>query len=383
VHQIPSCKNCGAPLSGAPGQLSVQCSYCGTNHHLAAPAALPAHAAPSPAPPSRKALAVVAISIALGLLIAFMVVRLSVGTGSGVSAGAGVNTSFRLGANTFGSTFLEWYTPTCLVDANGDGALDVAGLAAAPGSQRWKLHLVDGLTGNVLWSEKEYKPVNGIVCLSPHFFGLEADDFRLQLFPAKKLDSPLTIPLSDHIDQLGAGDGCVLIKTRDGAQKSVSLTAGPVGQCNAPGLGDPWGNWGINEGSTDSGVERVSAGKTFLLSYRNPGTPFLTLTARAQGQQLWTQSLSAIKPNSGLAFAVTPGMLVVYGVDPKDDDFGVVIGVDPETGAQRYAVRQDSSNSADFRSFHFSGKLVLIDWGFGLHAYDPADGRRVWHIGGR
>jgi hypothetical protein len=361
----------------------VQCAYCGTNNHLAAPRAAlsptPPVRAPSPAPQSRTALAIVSVLIALGIVATYVVVRLSVG----VSAGASPGRTLGLGSNTFASAFLEWYTPTCLVDANGDGALDVAGLAAAPGSERWKLHVVDGLTGNVLWSENEYKPVNGIVCLSPGFFGMESDDFRLRLYAAKKLGSPLLIPLTDHIDQVGAGAGCALFKTQDGAQKAVSLTAAPVSQCSAPTLDNPWGDWGIKERDTADGLKRTSGEETFSLTHRNPGTPFLTLTARAQKQQLWTQNLSAIKPSSGLAFAVTPGMLVVYGVDPKDDNYGVLVGVDPATGAQRYAVRQDSSNSAAFRSFHYNGKLLLVDWGFGLHAYDPADGRRAWHIGGR
>ncbi len=58
------------------------------------------------------------------------------------------------GSASVSSLFLEWYTPACLVDANGDGVLDVAGLSAGPGSDTWKLRMVDGATGSVLWSEK-------------------------------------------------------------------------------------------------------------------------------------------------------------------------------------------------------------------------------------
>ena len=107
------------------------------------------------------------------------------------------------------------------------------------------------------------------------------------------------------------------------------------------------------------------------------------MTAHSQHQQLWSTDLRVVKPNGGLSFAVTPSMLVVYAIDPSDNDYGVLVGLDPTTGLQRYAQRQDSHSSASFRSFHWNGRFVLIDWGFGLHAYDPTDGRRVWHIGGR
>jgi hypothetical protein len=41
----------------------------------------------------------------------------------------------------------EWYSAPCLVDANGDDVLDVAGRFAAPGSERWRVGVVDGKTG--------------------------------------------------------------------------------------------------------------------------------------------------------------------------------------------------------------------------------------------
>jgi hypothetical protein len=59
------------------------------------------------------------------------------------------------------------------------------------------------------------------------------------------------------------------------------------------------------------------------------------------------------------------------------------VGIDPATGAELYAKPQGSSWSGNIGSFEFNGRFVIAAWGAGLHAYEPATGERVWHIGGR
>jgi hypothetical protein len=287
------------------------------------------------------------------------------------------------GANPLATVFLEWYTPPCLVDANGDGALDLAGFSGTPGSEQWKLRLVDGKTGSVLWAENDYATTNSLVCASPRYFGIDGSDFRLRLFPAKALTSPLTIPVSDHIRKLGLASDCLLFKTSDGAQKMVDLAGNSVARCDPPTLLDAEGDWGVSTVETEKSLQGRSGATTFKLTYRSPGTPFLVLTARAQGRELWNKTLPVTKAGANLALVATPGLLITYGADPQDDHYGVLLAIDPESGVQRYALRQDSHNSGNFRSLQWNGRFVLIDWGFGLHAYDPADGHRVWHIGGR
>ena len=374
MNQVLRCSNCGAPLNPAPGQVSVLCAYCGVNNQVAATEReLPAAPAYSPAPTAHVAVAtrksrlrlVFAVGFALCIVVACV-----------IAFGGG------FGANPLTTALLEWYTPPCLVDANGDAALDLAGMSATPGSEQWKLRLVDGATGSVLWAENDYAPANGVICASPRYFGVDGGDFRLRLFSARALASPMTIPLSDHVDKLGLGDNCLLLKTADDAQKAIDLAGTSVARCAPPALTDAWGDWGVNT-DPDKGLERTSAAKTFKLTYRSPGTPFLILTARAQDRELWSKTLPAIRADSNLAFVVTPGLLIAYGADPQDNDYGVLVGIDPETGTQRYALRQDSHWSANFRSLHWNGRFVIIDWGFGLHAYDPSDGHRAWHIGGR
>ncbi len=56
----------------------------------------------------------------------------------------------------FGS-FHEWYSSEpCLVDANGDGTLDVAGFSGTPDQQTVPTAL-DGRTGKVLWTAAAYR----------------------------------------------------------------------------------------------------------------------------------------------------------------------------------------------------------------------------------
>ena len=387
MNQVVRCRNCGAPLSVGPGQPHVICGYCGVSSQLAPSAPLPTQVPHVPPPSTTSgrrsrtgliiAVALVVVLVLSGGIFSFLLVR---GSGPSLQSIAVPAT------NVFTAGLLEWYTPTCLVDANGDDALDIAGLSAAPGSALWTLRVVDGATGGVLWTENEYKPQGGIVCASPRFFGIDGDDFQLRLFRARSLaspPSPLLVPLSDHIDKLGQGNDCLLVKTRDGKQSSVSLANQPGSQCTPLAMREPSGDWGVEDSRAPDGLEHESGTTKYLLEYRTPGTPFLKMTAHAAHQQLWATDLRVVKPSDGLSFAVTPSMLVVYASDPSDSDYGVLVGLDPTTGVQRYAQRQDSHSSGSFRSFHWNGRFVLVDWGFGLHAYDPADGRRVWHIGGR
>ncbi len=81
----------------------------------------------------------------------------------------------------------------------------------------------------------------------------------------------------------------------------------------------------------------------------------------------------------------TPQMLVAWGRTTSNDPVGVIVGLDPQTGNQRYAVAQDShwSDGVSDIGLEFNGRYVIAVWGFGLHAYDPSNGERRWHIGGR
>ena len=73
-----------------------------------------------------------------------------------------------------------------------------------------------------------------------------------------------------------------------------------------------------------------------------------------------------------------------YGVKPGDDDHGVLVALETSDGRVRFQTRQSSTWSSNFaRTFIYNGHSLIMTWGFGVHAYDPQSGQRVWALGGR
>jgi hypothetical protein len=268
-----------------------------------------------------------------------------------------------------------------MVDANGDSVMDVAGLSAVPGSETWMLRVVDGVDGRSIWSGQRYAPSARLACGSPSVFGIDDVDFQLHVFPARHPDAAFAIRLDDHIDKVGVGQNCLLVQTSHGPETAVAFTGAHIDGCADAALGERGGDVHVTTRDT---LHASWDSTNYELSTRHPGTPFLLVSASSAGRLLWTNGLRYVRADAGLGMVATPNMLVVFGGDPRDDHYGVVIGIDPATGAERYAERQDSKWSGfPMQSMHFNGRYVIITWGYGLHAYDPSNGHRVWHVGGR
>ncbi len=158
----------------------------------------------------------------------------------------------------------EWYSKPCLVDANGDGVLDVAGLAGvSPESAR--LRLVDGATGKPLWSGRTYSSSAHLVCLSPRFFGIDDVDFRLHLFPARTPNDALAVAMSDRVDKVGLGEDCVAIRFTNRQETSISFSGTTVSRCDTTGLIE---YWGIRKSSDHTTI--TSNGTVYSLTEREP-----------------------------------------------------------------------------------------------------------------
>jgi hypothetical protein len=269
-----------------------------------------------------------------------------------------------------------------LVDANGDGVLDIAGMGGAPGSERWRLQVIDGATGRRLWAGDTYTYKARIVCLPPRFFGVDDTDFRLHLFPARTPDAPMVVALQDHVSQVGLGKDCVRIAEDNRQEQVISLVGNHVDRCNA----DLVENQGVGEYQSriDNNVELAVQGARYAVSHRSPGTPFIIASKSKDGRPLWTANLPFVPTDDGVRLVATPDMLVVWGADPSRTEYATMIGLDVNTGNTRYAVTQNSHWSSHFvTNFLYNGRYVVVGWGYGLHAYDPNTGERVWHIGGR
>jgi hypothetical protein len=276
------------------------------------------------------------------------------------------------------ATYYEWLSVPCLVDANGDGMLDVVGRVGSPPSEEYRLQVVDGASGAPLWSGATHPSKASVVCLSPRYFGVDNTDFTLALRPARSPDKVLTLTLQDHASRIGNGPGCFLIEMMNGRTRAVSEDGKPLAVCptktvelTAPWLSTERGTLMVAEGA---------GGMHYELKAEPVGTPFISVVARAGTTVVWEVNLryTAVR---GTSMVVTPEMLVVYAHDPTEDKFGVIIGLDLHSGRERYALRQGSPSSGDLSSFQYNNRYVIAHWRWGLHAYEPSTGKPVWHVG--
>jgi hypothetical protein len=359
---VSRCSNCGAPLERELSQQLVSCAYCQVVNDLG-----------STVRPSRPLEVPRASPHKRGPLLAIVL--------SGAVVIVGISAVASRGGAGFGSVFREWYSVPCAVDANSDGVLDVAGRGAAPGSERWAPMIIDGRTGRALWSGMLSNPTSRTLCLGPAGFAVDDEDFKLHLFAARAPEVERTVPLPDHVSEYGVGDGCIRLKLANASTVLLSQQGESVGRCDATPPVRPDLPPGI---SSSSEPMTVTAGsRSFELTTRQPGTPFLTLSASENGRPSWRRDLPFIAANGGRGLTIAGELVAVYGAEPRGDEYGVLIGVDASSGAQRFAVPQNSHWSGHVRGLLFNGQYIIASWGFGLHAYDPADGKRVWNIGGR
>lgn len=357
------CQGCGAPLKPPPGASVVQCQYCEATNALGGPTLR----GPAQYPPAvRRGRAGTWIALAL--------------TTAAVVAGV-VSVLFKRDA-----LFTEWYSIACPVDANGDGVIDLAGEGASPGSNTWQLMLVDGKSGKVLWrSSSRYSPQDNLLCLGRNAFGLAFPDARITVFDPHCRKPRWSAVLSDKVYKYGVKGDCLKLETSDQRQASLGLLDGKARRCdatthmtsNAPGY--------FSSGLAAGSRMQIDAGSvTYRLQAQKEGTPLLTVSAHQGDRRLWQTRLRYASVESDMYFARAPNMLLTYGVNPARDEIGVLIAIDARTGRPRYAAAQGSHWSTQFaRSFLFNGRYLVTTWGYGLHAYDPTTGKRVWQIGGR
>ncbi len=281
-----------------------------------------------------------------------------------------------------GTLFSEWYSIACPVDANGDGVLDLVGESARPGAESWKLTIVDGRNGSVLWrSASDYVPQDMVLCLGHNAFGVAFPDAHLTVFDPRSHKSRWSAPLPDKVAAYGIEGDCLQLETLDQKQQSVGLRDGKPRRCSAR-TENAWAAPGY--GNEASMMELDAGNVAYRLQAKTQGTAFLTVSAQRGDQTLWETRLRYAAVGRDLYFARAPRMLLVYGVDPARDDTGVIIGIDPDSGRVRYESAQGARWSVHFaRTFLFNGRYLVTTWGYGLHAFDPTTGKKAWHIGGR
>lgn len=226
---------------------------------------------------------------------------------------------------------------------------------------------------------------DSLICLNADYVAIAQKNFSVDILPVKAPNRPVAVTLSDRVSKWGAMPSCVSFIAGDKQRYDVELIGGtpttcPVADHLSVYKGNPSGL------VPDDIPHTISAGPVnYTVSARKSGTPVLSVAAFQGEQLLWNTPLrlAAFGTIEKLTLVATPWMVVTWGALLSDDDVGVIVGLNPQSGVVQYEVSQESTWSGNNTAFVFNGRYLIAHWGCGLHAYDPASGKRVWHIGGR
>jgi hypothetical protein len=394
------CERCGAPLE-APAGGAIRCPYCGTT--ASAPAAQAPPQPPAPPPPgygygpalqnrvqralpvatgSRFGSRLVGLIITVGILagVAAGVVPLLMATGSPAVQAALGKVTLPVGALRASLTSWSSSPAGCFIDANGDGISDVAGLTGA--SETNQATVVDGKTGQVLFTAPAVKKAAQLGCLGASVFFVVEGNFQVDFFTARSPWGRTQVMARDKVSQYGEGSGCVQLRTDDGTTQGIQLPGGAALTCPATTLHRYYGERAPGMmGLTDHSTELSVGARKYSLTQRASGTEILTVRVTDNGRPVWEKELTYASCTFGAAIAVAPGKIVLWAAQPSERNKGLLVGLDEATGSQLYELPITDSSSDSPELFRYNGKYVLaVNWG-ALRAYEPATGAEAWRVG--
>lgn len=382
---VIDCKGCGAPLDVASGARVVVCQYCKAQNqvatstpsvhvhvHMPGPGSPPI---PRPDPPpmaddsphlarssGRGAGGVVA------LVLAF------VGAGVALAVAFAIQSGIT-GVGLLGPSYSWSALGACLVDANGDGVDDIAGLTGPPG-QSFTPTLADGATGEVLWRGEDAGEGAKLECLDRRWLVVGKPDFELRILDVKKPDAPISLRGRDQLQAAAMGKGCAALKTSDGSVMGVALPAGTKTECAAE-LPGPFDTPGII-GLTGEETQLTVGERRYVLTKRRSGTSILTLRIEEKGKVVLEKELPYAAATFASGMAVAGDRIVIFGARPAQLDEGMLVGLDAKTGAELYAVKLDGQVTHGVETMAYNGRYVVLQFWTYLRAYDPATGEQVW-----
>jgi hypothetical protein len=396
------CEQCGAPLDPRGHEAWVECPYCGGVHERASKRPPPgASGTGGAADPDAGSDAVGGVPawIWVGLGMVLVVTLISVVVAVGISSPSGgllpffsevrVETRGRLPASPPRLSRrlrarpdpVTWRTHgTCPVDADGDDIGDVASMVWST-RHKDRLTIVSGKDGQILWQGRSLKQNTPFYCVGGGWLAVELPGFRVELVHARSPKKKVTLRLRDEVSRVGVGQGCVTFATADGSRASYRLPEGRAGRCRPPELRRARSMYhGVIQRHQRRGTVRRGAIR-YVVRMRRRGTPMLTVTARRGRRRLWRKELDLRASSYGTALALAKDRLLVFGVDPAKEKQGVLLALDPSTGTKVYSRELTHESSQALAYWSYNGKWLLLASWIGLHAFDPATGRRAWSIG--
>ncbi|HET8936282.1 MAG TPA: hypothetical protein VFN67_22720 [Polyangiales bacterium] len=267
----------------------------------------------------------------------------------------------------------------CLINYNGDDALDVVGMTAK--TESGPAVILDGRTGATLWSAGDYRLGAQVICPSLDVFILnDKDSWDLSIRSASNPDAEQIVRLSDKPEFYGFGSECLAVKTADKQLHGIRLKDVARVSCVAP-VRTPYH---IMRDIPALYVARDSwrartARSEYEIAFRRVGSA--VITAKSSGEFAWVKELPYEAPALGTAGLLTEDLLLLSGKRVSSTDARVlVIGLDRRTGAVRYEV--PLCKSYNVIGLQSNGPMVLALEGWsGLWALDLPTGRVVWRSG--
>jgi hypothetical protein len=392
------CERCGAPHEVPVGG-SVRCNYCGTTTSAPAPVPAPAQvhhyghgehghyparAQAAVAPAKRSHWGGILIALTTTLAVVGSVAGAIISRLIGTSTTPAIQKAFgNVGGGslpTLNMTSWSAADPGCLIDANGDGVFDIAGLTGA--SELNQPTVVDGNSGKVLFTAPSVGKAVQLGCLGANGFFVVEGNFQVDFFTARSPWGKTAVMARDKVSAYGVGQGCVQLRTDDGTTQGLQLPSGVAITCPVPTMRR---YYGFDEpglmGLTDKSTELTFGARKYSMTVHPSGTEILTVRVTEGVKPIWSKELPYATCTFGAAMAVGSGKIMLWAAQPAERSKGLLVGLDEQTGNQLYeiAVPDSVSNSPEF--FKFNGKYVLaVNWG-ALRAYDPATGAEAWRVG--
>ena len=288
----------------------------------------------------------------------------------------------------------RWRSSFCLVDANGDSALDVAGFYQAEGNHA-QLTVVDGQNGAVIGSTGGFSgqttTLPDLFCVSATWIGL-ADDttLRVHVINARNPSDFASTILSDRLNAFGIGPDCVELESIDGEVVSMALSSRRNGPCSRR---QPRSFRERHEDSahiqrsiTRRSVRTEANGVEVILRERNRGTEFFEIEARRGRRESWSVSTRLVRIGGGtgpLAIVSADQTVLALGSTLEDRRTGYAIGFNASTGAEQYRVRLGDRPAFRMRNLEYNGRWILLSegWNEELIAFEPDSGTIAWRIG--
>lgn len=376
------CQHCGAPLDVDPNEQVVRCQFCKATTRVEQPHERPVAPMPSPAFPQPPAVRVQPKGkggCAVGVL-ALAIALVGASVAGVVALGTGASTVVGKSSSVMGSPAWNTSAGACLLDANGDGVFDVGGLTGPPGTGTTPT-IVDGKTGDVIWSGEPSIKGASSTCAGDAWLVVHRPDFRIEFHDARKPEVPVKYLARDKLQGISLGKGCVNIETQDRTTTGVALPGGTATTCNAPKPRRVTAEWPGVVGLTDDGTTIGVGPRKYSVKKRKSGTKMLTVEVSEAGKTLWSKELPYASPTFNTAIAVGRGMVMVWAASPADRQRAILVGLDADTGTQKYEHPQDGQVTNSIEQFAFNGRyLIAMYWGK-VYAYEPKTGEIVWTAG--